>query len=130
MNAGRNTPSQSRDHNVGGGLLALGAGVLLLSLLAAAPPHAAIAEDCRLTFGPTPVEVGGDVVDLRVIPSEELTGPVELAFEEGSGLQGRLTTEGPLVLEVNPANAQEGRWEVTLTDVAGTVCTGSLTVDA
>ncbi len=129
MNVEANSRPRTRDHNAGGGLLALGAGLLLLSLLAAAPPQAVAAEDCRLTFGPTPVMAGGEVVDLRLITSEEMAGPVQLAFQEGSGLEGRLTAEGPLVLEVNPANAREGRWEVTLTDGEGTVCTGALTVD-
>lgn len=112
-----------------GGLLALGAGVLFMSLLAAAPATLHADADCRLTFGPTPVAAGGEVVEIRVIPSEQLDGPNHVAFAAESGLRGQVVETDPLHLAIDPADAEAGDWDVEIHDQEGRVCVGILTVD-
>jgi hypothetical protein len=118
-----------RESNAFGGLLALGLGVLLMSLLAAVPAPAGDMTDCRLTVGPGSLEAGGEAVEIRLIASEETGEIQEVSFEPGSGLAARVMSHDPLVLLVDPSDADPGRWEITLRGEEGAVCTGTLTVD-
>jgi len=98
-------------------------------ILAAVPAPTGDRVDCRLTVGPGVLEAGGEATEIRLIASDELGEIHEISFEAGSGLAARVTSHDPLVLLVDPSEADPGRWEVTLRGEQGVVCTGTLTVD-
>jgi hypothetical protein len=129
MSVESSTRTERRQPSAFGGFLALGAGVLLMSLMAATPAALQADADCRLTFGPTPVIAGGEAVEIRVIPSDELNEPEHVAFPAESGLRGQVVETSPIHLSIDPAEAEPGDWEVTLHDRQGTACVGILTVD-
>jgi hypothetical protein len=130
MSSESNKRHDSGEASAFGGVLALGAGVLLMSIMAATPVLPGADADCNLTIGPAQVVAGGEAVEVRAVPSEALEEAHEVAFPAESGLTGRVVDHDPLTLLVDPSGAEPGTWDVVVRDSQGATCAGTLTVDS
>jgi hypothetical protein len=109
------------------GFMALGAATLFAATFAAAPA-AVLPDDCTLTFEPAAVVAGAEAVEVQMVPSEDIEAPDAVLFQEESGLAGVLVEERPFHVTIDPSEAGEGEWLVTIQREQLATCTGTLRV--
>lgn len=108
------------------GLLAAGGGVLLIaSLLASALRDGG---DCELSFEPHVVPSRGHPVLIHAIPTRPLPAVDDLTLPDASGLVVSPSGAHPYRFLVNPVEAAEGDWRLSLRSGGVDVCSGNLIV--
>lgn len=111
-----------------GGLMAVGAGALLVTAMTTSPVPPASPADCELTFEPHTVVAGSEALHIPYKASVEIEAPDALIFQGESGLTGGLIEDQPQHIRVDPAKAVVGEWVVTLVRAELPICAGTLHV--